>query len=204
MGIGEDIKTVLQELGTPITITKPNGTVVTGEFIDYDMYFEQSTEFIRQNCYSGDFSFDTQADFGDILNVDGIYMMVMNAKDTKFEQASVITNCFMIETNCLGKFQRKSITRQNMEPVVLWTNTVVNVRALQIDGGRTSMAELTEEVDILAERQTLYLPQYANIRIGDRWFPDQTNPNEYYRVATMISRVFKNCYKIALTQDTRE
>jgi hypothetical protein len=204
MAIGDDIKTVLQELGTPITIHKPDGTVIPGEFIDYDMYFEQSTEFIRQNCYSGDFAFDTQADFGDVLDVDGIFMMVMNAKATKFEQESVITNCFLIEMNCLGKFQRQTETRVNMERQVTWVDTVINARGLQIDGSKTSFAELTEEVDVLAERDTLYLPQYANIRIGDRWLPDQTNPNEYYRVATMVSRAYKNCYKIALTQDNRE
>ena len=203
-GIGDDIKSVLQELGTPVTIHKPDGSIITGEYVDYDMYFEQSTEFIRQNCYNADYQYDTQADFGDVLDMAGIMVMIMNTKPTRFEDEVVINNGFMIEMNCVGKFARRSQTRVNMEPVVSWVDTVATAYGLQLDGGRTSQHELTEEMVTLAQRQTLYCPQYSNIRIGDRWYPDKNNSDEYYRIATMTRRAFKNSYRISLTQDNRE
>jgi hypothetical protein len=203
-GIGDDIKTVLAELGSPITIYKPNGTIVTGEFIDYDTYYDQSTEFIRQNCYAGDFSYDTQTDFGDIILVSGVYLLVLNRKPTYFEQEPVIDNCFMVETNCYGHFARQVSTRVNMEKHVTWPTTVSNIRGLQIENFRDPLTELAPSMKVASAGDDLYIPKIANIKVGDRWYPDSTVTTDYFKVANIITRSFKNCFKIKLDADTRE
>lgn len=203
-GIGEDIKEVLGELGTPFTIYKPDGSVITGEYLDFEHYFEQSTEFIRQNVYAADLTFDTQVAFGDVLDIDGLWVIVMNLKPTKFEQELVIKNCFLIETNCLGHFSRRSETLVNMEPDVTWTPTVQNVRALQLDDYRSPISSLGENNELPTVQEILYVSKYDNIRIGDRWFPDSGNTDEYYRIANFSDRVYQNLLRINLVKDTRE
>lgn len=203
-GIGEDINSVLSELGSPITIYKINGTVVTGEYIDYDFYFDQSTEFIRQNCYSGDFFYDTQADFGDVILVNSLYLLVLNKKATMFEQESVINNCFMVEMNCFGYFARKSETRVNMERVVAWIPTVESVYGLQVENTRDPTSVLAPEISTPMVAEDLYIPNRGNILVGDRWYPNTSITTDYYKVANIATRTFKNCLKIKLEPDTRE
>jgi len=204
MGIGEDIKSVLQELATPITIYKPNGTVITGEFIDYDMYYEHSTEFIRQNAYSGDFQFDTQATFGDVIEMNGIFCLLLNRKDTLFEQEVVIANAFLVQTNCLGKFSRKSEVRVNMEKTGIWVAIHDNVRGLQLDSARRPDLEVNNKLYVENPEPYLYTSQYADVRVGDRWYPDRTDPTECFRIVNINKRSFEKCLRLALTIDNRE
>lgn len=120
-GIGEDIKDVLQELGTPFTIIHVNGDSVSGESLDYEMYFEQSTEFIRQNCYSGDFQFDTQIVQGDLILFDNKKFLMMNVKKTLFENEVVDFSNFFVETNVLGRFSKSFETRDSsLKKVTIW------------------------------------------------------------------------------------
>lgn len=203
-GIGEDINSVLSELGSPITIYKIDGSVITGEFIDYDFYYDQSTEFIRQNCYAGDFFYNTQADFGDVVLVNGLYLLVLNRKATMFEQESVINNCFMVETNCYGYFSRQSSVRVNMEKTVTWTKTVENVYGLQVESIRDPTNILTPEINTPMVSEDLYVPNKGIILVGDRWYPRTSVSTEYFKVANIATRTFKNCLKIKLEPDTRE
>lgn len=203
MGIGEDIKTVLQELTTPITIHKPDGTVITGESMDYDMYYQHSTEFIRQNAYSGDFQFDSQVDFGDIVEFGSIFALVLNKKEVQFEQESVIVNCFLVQTNCFGYFARETKTRVNMENVVTWPSTVENVYGLQVDAAKMPIIEVNPNFHPANTESILYIPKYDNVKVGDRWYPD-INSDEHFRVLNVNTRTYENCYKVILREDTRE
>lgn len=203
-GIGADIKDVLAELGTPITIYKPDGTEITGEFIDYENYFEQSTEFIRQNVYSADLSFDTQTGFGDLLFIDGLWCLVMNLKGTKFEQEMVIQNCFLVETNVLGQFQRRTSTRENMEKVTQWPVVRDNVRGLQLEDVRRPVQKVTEELNVPLINDILYMSRYMDIQVGDRWVPEIANQDEYYTVTNIIDRVYQGMFRVNLGADTRE
>ena len=120
-GIGEDIKDVLQELGTPFKIIHVNGDSVEGESLDYEMYFEQSTEFIRQHCYSGDFQYDTEIVQGDLIEFDSKKFLMMNVKRTLFENEVVDYSNFFVETNVLGRFSSSVEVR---DPITLKKNIV--------------------------------------------------------------------------------
>jgi hypothetical protein len=203
--IGEDIKEVLSEVGTPITIYKLSGATVTGEYIDAENYYKHSTDFIRQNVWTCDTQYDSQIEDGDILDMAGTYVLVMNYKPTKFEQDVVIGNAFLVETNCVGKFARKSVSRDaiTMEETVTWTDTNTGVRAVQTEHIRNPSFELSGDVEQSAIRELLYIQKLDDIRIGDRWYPDEEVLTEYYRVINISSRIYAGLYRLNLEADTR-
>ena len=204
-GIGEDIKDVLAELGTPITIYKLDGSIITGEYIDAENYYKHSTDFIRQNVWTCDLSYDSQIADGDIIDMDGRWVVVMNVKDTKFEQEKVINNAFLVETNCLGKFTRQVTTRDTdtLEQTTVWEDVQIDVRGVQVEHIRNPSYEMTEEMKEAAVRELLYVQKFDDIRVGDRWYPDQTDTTEFYKIVNKSSRVYAGLYRLNLEQDTR-
>lgn len=203
-GIGEDIKDVLQELTTPFNITKIDGTVITGEYLDYDMYFEQSTEFIRQYAYSGTFQYDTQVEGGDLISFDNKNFLMMNVKKTLFEDEVVEYSNFFIECNSYGRFSRFGEIRDptTLELSVVWTPIQDQVYANMMvkTGGEKVLGETT----VLYDKFTLFTQGFSSIKSGDRWYPDYTNLTEYYQVRTVDKYRFTGLLTISLIEDSRE
>lgn len=207
-GIGSDIEDVLGELGTEFTIYRLSGeslSEIASEYMDFENYYKHSTDFVRQNVYTCDLAYNTQVLDGDILDMDGIWVMVMNCKATKFEQEIVIKNAYLVETNCLGKFARKTTTRdsETMEEDVTWTDVYTDVRGTQIEHIRNPMYELTNEMQESSVREILYIPKYDDVQIGDRWYPDQDDTTEYYKIVNKITRTYAGLFKLNLAADTR-
>lgn len=203
-GIGEDISEVLAELGTPMTIIRRSGSNITGEYFDFEAYHEHSTDFIRQNCFSGTFAHNSAVVSGDIIFAYSVYYLILNIKATLFEQERVVLDSFFVECNTIGKFARWNPGTRNSkeEKVGSWDDVATDVHGLELE--ETGNQDVVAESAILSNStDVLYTTEIPELRIGDRWYPDLDDLSEFYNVAKIRKRRYKGCYKITLTEDSR-
>jgi len=198
MAIGDDISEVLEELGASVEVTPVTGPIVTGEFIIAKNYPEQSTEFIRQNCWSGTIAYDSVITEGFILSFSGIKTIVMNVKPDVFEDSTIIKNIFMVETNVEGRFgnivkQRDPITKELTETL----DFVISTIGLQIEDTRLPFTDITPMQREPASSDVLYIPN-RDISVGQVWTPSLTEQTERYEVVNFSYRIYKNMMKVSL------
>jgi len=208
MSIGPDIKEVFEELGMPLILHKIDGTTVTGEYMDYDDTFHDSTtELQRQFALTVSFSYDSQAAAGDIIQLLGreMYYILISLKDDFFENAPVTLEGYLLRCNQLGRFARLTSTRIDYDLTETWNTTVNNVHALYYErGANTDAVDFQTLMEVPVGTKVLYIPAYSNVRVGDRWYPDLDDNTEYYRIATLHKRRFTGCLICYLVEDTRE
>ena len=204
VGIGEDIKDVLQELTTPFEMIKLDGSSIVGEYLDYEMYFEQSTEFIRQFAYSGTFQYDTQVEPGDLLKFDNKTFLMMNVKRTLFENEIVDYSNFFIECNTLGRFSRAQEARNptTLQLAVTWVTVQDNVPATM--AVRAPQSEQLGSTEPIYDKFTLFTQGFNTLQPGDRWYPDLTDLTEYYQVRSLDKYRFTGMLTSILIEDSRE
>jgi hypothetical protein len=207
VGIGADIKDVLQELGTSLTIYKRSGAVITGEFIDYEHYFEQSTEFIRQWSYSGDFQYDTQAEEGDVLYFDGNFYLLMNLKRTLFENEPVDCSGFFILCNCTNAAIKKAVQTRDATTKKLstsWVAVETGMKAL-IHGGDLAYENRSEMVmGNPIGSFDLFCPLNTSFLEGHRFYPDATVTDVYYKIARVKPYRYRNIFYASVEEEARE
>ena len=203
-GIGSDIKDVLQELATPFTIFKLDGSVINGEYLDYEMYYEQSTEFIRQFAYSGDFQYDSTVQGGDLISFDNKYFLMMNVKKTMFENEAVDYSNFFIECNSIGRISYPVETRDinTKKKTIVWTTLFDTIHATM-----TPNASKDEEIGStrnLLDRFTLFIQGYSGVLPGYRYYPNINDLTEYYHISSIDKYRFSGLLSIKLIEDSRE
>ncbi len=203
-GIGPDIKDVLQELGTPFTIVKLDGSEITGEYLDYEMYYEQSTEFIRQFAYSGDFQYDSKVRGGDLIQFDNKNFLMMNVKKTLFENEPVDYSNFFILCNSVGRVSkavktRDPVTRKN---VIIWETVFDSVNGCMVSTAANTDA--LGSVNIINEKFTLFTQGFSGIISGYRYYPDIADLTEYYHILSIDKYRFAGMLTMKLIEDSRE
>lgn len=204
VGIGDDIKDVLQELTTPFRIIPLTGAEIVGEYLDYEMYFEQSTEFIRQYAYSGTFQYDTQVGAGDLITFDNKYFLMMNIKKTLFENDVVDYSNFFIECNVLGRVSRGAEVRDGItkEITVTWNTIQDNVHGTMVVNAPDD--QNLGGVSVIYDKFTLFTQGYTDLQAGDRWYPDVTDLTEYYQILSVDKYRFTGMLTMKLIEDSRE
>jgi hypothetical protein len=207
VGIGGDIKDVLQELATTLTIYKRDGSTVTGEKIDYEHYFDQSTEFIRQWCYSGDFQYDTQAEEGDNLYFDGNYFLLLNLKRTLFEDEPVDSSGFFVVCNCTNGVIKKPVQTRNSTTKKLetvWTVVTTGIKCL-IHGGDLAYER---RGDIVMGNPVggynLFCPNNTAYKEGYRFYPDAEDTTVFYKITRVKRFRYRNVFFCDLEDEARE
>jgi len=212
MSIGPDIKEVFEELGTAIIIHKPDGTIVSNEFMDYDDTFhDASTELQRQFALTGSLAYDSKIIIGDIIkfvNHEELYITI-GVKPSYFEDLYVTKEVYLLRCNTVGMFCRKTeIRNENLEVVTDWVELFEHINAVQFERGtNTEAEEFTDVMEISIGTQLLYVSSF-DIQIGDRWYPNELDREKYFRIDTIHTRRFSNgqdaCYLCFLADDTRE
>jgi len=89
VSIATDIKEVLEEVGTALTIHRANGDTVSDIFVDPTTYPDQSTLFVRMFLKSGSLAADTPVRNGDMVEFGGTDHLVTNLVPTSFENDTV-------------------------------------------------------------------------------------------------------------------
>jgi len=204
-GIGEDIKEVLEELGTTITITRPDGTtfIEKGDLVDYPT---SSTEFIRQFFSTLTLVYDTRVIAGDIFKAVNKYYLVINSTPSSFEDELVDFTVSVYRCNVHGRIKRLTETRDPVTKLTIpvWSEVGNAVRALQHESRLGNELVLEENlVGLSMFQHSLYLPSYMDIQIGDRWYPMESSDTEYYRIYGIDKKRLESVFVCGLKEDTR-
>lgn len=208
MSIGPDIKEVFIELGMPITIYKVDGTTVTGEYVDYDDTFHKATtELQRQFALTVSLPYDSQAAAGDVFQLVGRdeRYIVISLKPQYFENEYVTHEAYLLQCNVLGRLSRLSEGRVNYDAIETWVTMYDNIYGVQFErGSNTNAEEIVDLMEVPIGTKILYIQNYSDVRVGDRWYPDNTDLTERYRIDTIHTRRFAGCKHCFLAEDTRE
>jgi len=207
MSIGQDIASVLQELGTVTRIHKFDGTIIEDEYVDTEAFTESSAEWKRQHFVTVSFPYTTQVETSDIIEFNNEFYIVTSKDPALFENAPVEYLCACLRCNCFGTFERFNESPgydAEYEPLSPFSLLIDNVRAAFIETSASTKYLLTGGVSgddfVSAE---LYISPYTDLEIGDRWFPDRTNRTEYYEVKLIQKYRLAGTYVCLLKEDRR-
>ena len=206
-GIGDDIKEVLNELGTTSLISRISGDTFE-EKVDVESFPTHSSEFIRQFFYIITLPFDTSALNGDNVEFKGLHFVLTNIVESYFEDLVVDNAAALYKCNVYGVLKRSTIiTDSNYVKKKTFAAVVANpdsIHALQYEN-KFGMEPLFEEDSqmLLKEKHILVLPAGLDIKVGDRWYPDYTDDTIYYKIAAFETRRLSNCPICTLAEDTR-
>lgn len=203
-GIGDDIKEVLEELGTLATIYRFGGSTYQ-EKVDIEVYPSSSTEFIRQFFATATTSFDSNLLPGDVVQINGIYYLATNAVSSNFEDNIVDNTVALYKCNCIGAVKRLTQTRDaNYIEQLTWPVIHNQVKALQYEDRFGNTMEMMNMMAFVKEQLSLYISAAYNVQIDDRWYPNYLDTTEYYRIATIDKRRLSNVHICSLKEDSRE
>lgn len=209
-GIGEDIKEVLNELGTSAIIRRLGGSVFE-EKADIESFPEHSSEFIRQFFCVLTLSFDTAAVNGDTLEIKSQHYIATNILPSYFEDAVVDHTSALYKCNVNGVLKRPVLEPASQANNYVPTNVFNiiypnpdNINALEYENKYNAGPLFAEDAQsLLRERHVLVLPAGLEIEVGDRWYPDYEDETVYYRVEQVDIHRLSNCPICSLAEDTR-
>jgi len=109
-GIGDDIKEVFQELGSPVAVNKYKNSDPVVEFIDSE-FFESSDPYTRQTVMEVSLAFDSVIQSGDVITLtdNNTHLLVVSLNLQRFDQNVVTKEAMTYRCNVLGtisEFQR--------------------------------------------------------------------------------------------------
>jgi len=206
-GIGDDIKEVLNELGTTSYISRISGSTFE-EKVDVESFPTHSSEFIRQFFYIITLPFDTSAINGDSIEFKGFHFVLTNIVESYFEDLVVDNAAALYKCNVYGVLKRSTtITDSNYVKKKTFAAVVANpdsIYALQYEN-KFGMEPLFAEDSqmLLKEKHILVLPAGLDIQVGDRWYPDYTDDTVFYKISAFETRRLSDCPICTLVEDTR-
>ena len=208
MSIGPDIKEVLDELGTSLTIYKWPGPTTIIEKVDHEFYTLHSSEFLRQFFSGVSLYYNTQVVAGDLVSAMGFWFIIATLQPSYFDDSVVDQTAAFYKCNCKGKLSRYSAdgTRNaDYELIRGWADITTSIYALQYEN-KFDRKQMVEE-DLLAitiDGNLLFLPGYVVPKEGDRWYPDETNLNVFFRITQIDTKRLDNTPICILDTDERE
>lgn len=222
-GIGDDIKEVLQELGTPFTIYRASktdelvesvnesvvincstsGITISGQYLDLDESKERRIDVLGRLSFIGNTHYDSLVDFGDIISFMGKKHLVFDVKRNMFENTPVDTFLLFLECNVAGRFARAKEVRdvQTYQTTVQWQDRFCGVDAVQIEKDAViAPVEFNDQINLSLNNSTLFCQNF-DVRVGDRWYP--TNNTDCYLVVSVNKYQYSNIIVCGLEEDSR-
>ena len=207
MSIGPDLAEVYAEVGSSIKIHKPDGTLVLGEYLDFDINRQVTKPFIREFFIEASFSYVTVVVGGDVVEfiVDGRKFLVMNLTAEFFEDQVINNNAVLYKCNEVATIKRltKGGWDTEYKKEITWPNVVADVPILltaRFFGTGLGAVEPKDfmEYDILDNQ--MYISAYYDVKPMDRvWLSD----TEYFQVDFVEKRKFDGVWSCVLSEDTR-
>lgn len=209
MGIGPDIKEVLQEVGTPFTILR-DGYLVTGEHLRYQPNRQVTKPFIREFFLECEVAYDTVSFVGDIIRIPTLnssYIM-MNKTGSEIEGEVFRYDAVLYKANVSGEILRPSDSGEiaatyshDYHKKTDWVNIRSNAHALLTESMFGVDLDKREYGQISLSKNDLYVPHRYGIRVNDRYV---ATSGEYYRVTSVSLRRYDGVDVVEVEQDTRE
>lgn len=192
-GIGDDIKEVLDELGTTATITKSDTSTVT-EKIDPEAYPTHSSEFIRQFFISATFNYETVAVIGDDISFRSKHHILVNIDESTFEDLPVdkIGSMYLCNTNGAFKRETTTVNPTTFAEEKTWavaSGNPASLYALQYENKFGFEQMFAEDMQsFFTEKHILVIPNGLDVKVGDRWYPNYQDDTVYFRISAIESR----------------
>ena len=207
MSIGPDLAEVYEEVGTSIKILKPDGSMVLGEFLDFDINRQVTKPFIREFFMEASFSYITAVVGGDVIEfiVDGRKFLIMNLTAEFFENKIINNNAVLYKCNEVVTIKRltKGGWGAGYKREITWPNVAVDIPVLLTErffGTGLGAVESKDfmEYDILDNQ--MYISAYYRVKPLDRvWLSD----TEFFQVDFVEKRKFEGVWSCVLSEDTR-
>jgi len=207
MSIGADLAEVYEEVGTSIKIYKPDGTVITGEYLDFDINRQVTKPFIREFFVEASFSYITAGVGGDVVEflTDGRKFLIMNLTAEFFENEIITYNSVLYKCNEAATIKRptKAGWNANYKKEITWPDVIVNVPILLTERffgtglGAVGPQDFME-YDILDNQ--MYISAYYGVEPLDRIWLSGT---EFFQVDFVEKRKFDGVWSCVLSEDTR-
>lgn len=208
-GIGIDIKDVLDELGTSLTIYKWPGPTTISEKIDHEFYPAHSSEFLREFFSTITLSYNTAVVPGDVIEAMGIFFICTANFPSYFEDSIVDWTATFYRCNCFGELQRYNQDGgwdADYKKIRNWLPVESeSIHALQYENKFDQKQFIEEDIIALAvEGNLLFLPSYVSPKKGDRWVTNTSDSSIYYRIASIDTLRMDNISICSLKDDERE
>ena len=209
MSIGPDIKEVLSEMGVRFTINRADGTVITGERLDYETNTQVTKPFIREFFVTAYVAYDSQVQAGDylVLQVDGRRFVVMNCTPEIFEDAPIKFDVVMYKCNHAVQIMRRSEATTwdtNYDRVQSWAQVHPAVWCLLTEAMfGSALMDAGRDLPLYEmgiTKNQMFAPSYYDIKPLDRVI---ISPTEKYKVEFVEKRKFDNVSIIYLNEDER-
>ena len=206
MGLGEDIRLTLDDVGYDFTILRDSGNVV-GEHLITKSNSQTTKPFIREFFLDAMFEDLTQVNAGDIVQIDvtKLVYLVVNKTPYVFENEIIKWDGVLYKCNVSGELFRpsgeNSYDSQTYQVSPVWETIKANCYALQTEslfGNDLEENQALGQFGIKAHE--LFLPGTVDIQVLDRYQPVS---GEYYKVETLAKRRFNNVVVATLSEDTR-
>ena len=205
MTLGDDIKEVFSEIGTAVTIYKPAGVVVTGEYIRHKVNSRSSDPFHREFFIDSELPYDTSIDASNVIafNQTGQRYIAMTKTPEIFENGISLFRSVLYKCNVSGELSRPS------GEIVEYAHHTENVFSLIEDACYGLLTESNYGNELLrtpdygdAEKRQLFLftPSSNGVQSGDRYTPVS---GENYQVGVVKSRIYENTDVAILYEDNR-
>lgn len=208
MPIGEDIKDVLEELGTSISIYKYPGPTIIQEVTDHEFYTTHSSEFLRQFFSGVTLCYDTQMESGDLAEVGGQFFLCTTIAPNNFENAPVDYTAVFYRCNVLGKlarYEQNAGFDAQYQKIRGWVDVYTDVHALEYENNFDQKHIIEEEIVAITQKgHMLFLPSFVTVKEGDRWYPDLSDLTTYFRVSSIDTLRLDNVTIATLNDDLRE
>lgn len=199
--LADDIKEVIIEIGTSITILRESGNVL-GEYIYGKINKQVTKPFIREFFMEAWLPTDSEVVAGDVIELsDGRKFIVMNKTPSMFEDATYRYDSVIYKSNVTAKLQRPTETRENYTITTTFSTIKETVYALVTESLYGNELDIDEELAAMGVMsEDCYVPSSVGVEYLDRFWISET---EYYQVEVVKKRRFENVDLIILGEDTR-
>jgi len=185
MTIAEELLDVLQEVGSTYTILKPDGTWITGEYLDLNDHAEHTNPSIRAFLYNMSLHNPSQCAVGDVLRVDSggsvhtdILLTIKAPQGFSGEVVEYSGSGYL--ANGAGHFEKyvqDGGFDSDNNRIRTWTNIYpgLTIRGALMDRlYRSSISMVANEVlDIAENNLHFYISSYfSDVAMGMRWVGD--------------------------------
>lgn len=211
MTIASELLAVLQEVGSACTILKPNGTIVTGEYLDMEDHAEHTNPQIRAFFFTMSLPYPSSAAVGDILVVGSTepqYILLTVKAPQRFAGEIVEYSASGYLANAAGKFQyyeQDGGYDSDYNKVEGWQDlyTGVTIRGALMDRlYRSNVTPIANEImDVSENSLHFYISDYfSDVAMGMRWVGDN---GDIFKVDQIEKYNFLGVQLVFLSEDTR-
>lgn len=205
MSIGEDIKEVLEEIGSPFE-TLRDETLLSGEFLRYFENKQVTKPFIREFFLEAELAYDTQTIPGDVLSIpthESKYI-VMNKTPVELEGSVYKYSAVLHKSNVSGEILRPSGEADwpdaTYHKEIAWQSIKTSAYALLTEALFGNEVEEVAYGNLSMHSNELYIPSKYGIKVQDRYVAVS---GEHYEVTSVRRRRYPSVDVCTVREDVR-